>query len=153
MCADLEADPVAFPFLKAGYQVFVLRYSVGEASVCPNPLDDYASAAEMIRRRAGQWRTPRARRIQTVERARRAVGRDQPSPHAPLLPAIRLQHPMRMASAASRARFFAAHRQEFGERARKKKEGLRALINPTNKGESLHAQLSDPRHLLTPHRL
>ena len=56
MCADLEADPVAFPFLKAGYQVFVLRYSVGEASVWPNPLEDYEAAAEMIRRRAGEWK-------------------------------------------------------------------------------------------------
>ena len=50
MCADLEADPVAFPFLKAGYQVFVLRYSVGEASVWPNPLEDYEAAAEIDRK-------------------------------------------------------------------------------------------------------
>ena len=26
MCSDREADPVAMPYLKAGYQVFILRY-------------------------------------------------------------------------------------------------------------------------------
>ncbi|MFV0362638.1 MAG: hypothetical protein ACK5LL_06055 [Suipraeoptans sp.] len=30
MCSDREADPVAMAYLKAGYQVFILRYSVGE---------------------------------------------------------------------------------------------------------------------------
>lgn len=44
MCSDREADPVAFPYLEAGYQAFILRYSVGEDSVWPNPLDDYEQA-------------------------------------------------------------------------------------------------------------
>ena len=40
ICSDREADPVAMPYLKAGYQVFILRYSVKEYSVWPNPLED-----------------------------------------------------------------------------------------------------------------
>ena len=30
MCSDREADPVAMAYLKAGYQAFVLRYTVGK---------------------------------------------------------------------------------------------------------------------------
>ena len=28
MCSDREADPVTFPYLKAGYHAFILRYSL-----------------------------------------------------------------------------------------------------------------------------
>ena len=48
-CSDREADPVAMPYLKAGYQVFILRYSVKEHAVWPNPLNDYEQAMELIR--------------------------------------------------------------------------------------------------------
>ena len=55
MCSDREADPVAMPYLKAGYQVFILRYSVRADAVWPNPLEDYEQAMELIRSRAEEW--------------------------------------------------------------------------------------------------
>lgn len=54
-CSDREADPVAMPYLKAGYQVFILRYSVKENAVWPNPLDDYEQAMELIRSNEDRW--------------------------------------------------------------------------------------------------
>lgn len=48
-CSEREADPVAMPYLKAGYQAFILRYSVGKHAVWPNPLQDYEQAMERIR--------------------------------------------------------------------------------------------------------
>lgn len=50
-CSDREADSVALAYVQAGYQAFVLRYSVGEHSVWPNPLCDVEDALEMIRSR------------------------------------------------------------------------------------------------------
>lgn len=50
-CSARESDPVAFAYLKAGYQVFILKYSVGEHAVWPNPLEDVESAMELIRGR------------------------------------------------------------------------------------------------------
>ena len=50
-CSDREADPVAFSFLQAGYQAFVLRYSVAEHNTWPNPLEDVEQAMELIRSR------------------------------------------------------------------------------------------------------
>lgn len=55
MCSDREADSVALAYLKAGFQAFVLRYSVGEHAVWPNPLDDYEQAMTLIRSQAGEW--------------------------------------------------------------------------------------------------
>ncbi len=55
MCSDREADPVTFPYLKAGYQAFILRYSVGKHAVWPAPLNDYEEAMAMIRRNADEW--------------------------------------------------------------------------------------------------
>lgn len=55
MCSDREADPVVFPYLKAGYQAFILRYSVKENAVWPNPLNDYEKAMELIREKANVW--------------------------------------------------------------------------------------------------
>ncbi len=54
-CSDREADPVAMPYLKAGYQVFILRYSVKADAVWPNPLDDYDQAMELIRSKSDEW--------------------------------------------------------------------------------------------------
>lgn len=54
-CSDREADPVAFPYLKAGYDVFILRYSVGPDHHWPEPLDDYEKAMELIESRAEEW--------------------------------------------------------------------------------------------------
>ena len=50
-CSDREADPVAFCYLQAGYQAFILRYSVAEHAAWPNPLEDLEQAMEMIRAR------------------------------------------------------------------------------------------------------
>ena len=55
-CSDREADPVAMPYLKAGYQVFILRYSVKEHSQWPKPLEDYEQAMELIRKNAENWK-------------------------------------------------------------------------------------------------
>ena len=55
MCSDREAEPVAYPYLTAGYQVFILRYSVKKNAVWPNPLEDYEQAMELIRSRSDEW--------------------------------------------------------------------------------------------------
>ncbi len=54
-CSDREAEPVALPYLKAGYQAFILRYSLNEQAVWPNPLNDYEQAMERIRGEAETW--------------------------------------------------------------------------------------------------
>lgn len=55
MCSEREADPIAFPYLEAGFQTFILRYSVKENAVWPNPLNDYEQAITLIRERAEEW--------------------------------------------------------------------------------------------------
>lgn len=55
-CSGREADPVAMPYLQVGYQVFILRYSVKEYAVWPNPLEDYEQAMALIRENAEQWK-------------------------------------------------------------------------------------------------
>ena len=54
-CSEREADPVAFPYLKAGYHAFILRYSLNEQAVWPNPLNDYEQAMALIRQNADKW--------------------------------------------------------------------------------------------------
>lgn len=54
-CADSESDPVALEYLNAGFQAFVLRYSVGKNAAWPNPLDDYENAMECILAHAEEW--------------------------------------------------------------------------------------------------
>ena len=54
-CSDREADPVAMPYLKAGYQVFILRYSVSADAEWPNPLNDYEQAMETIIEKSEEW--------------------------------------------------------------------------------------------------
>ena len=54
-CSDREAESVAFPYLKAGFQAFVLRYSVEQNSLWPNPLEDYEQAMAYIQAHAGEW--------------------------------------------------------------------------------------------------
>ncbi len=51
-CSDREADPVAMPYLKAGYQVFILRYSVKEHSQWPKPLEDWRRISILFRQRS-----------------------------------------------------------------------------------------------------
>lgn len=55
MCSDREAEPIVMPYLKAGYHAFVLRYSLREHAVWPNPLNDYDEAMALIRRKAEEW--------------------------------------------------------------------------------------------------
>ncbi len=54
-CSDREAEPVALPYLKAGFQAFILRYSVLENAVWPQPLKDYEKAMALIRENAEKW--------------------------------------------------------------------------------------------------
>lgn len=55
MCSEREADLVAFPYLAAGYQAFILRYSVGHNAIWPAPLEDLEHAMDYIRARAEEW--------------------------------------------------------------------------------------------------
>ncbi len=50
-----EADPVAFQFMAAGYNAFILKYSLGADAVYPNPLLDLCQAMKMIRENAEEW--------------------------------------------------------------------------------------------------
>lgn len=54
-CSHREGEPVALEYLKAGYQAFILKYSVGSHALWPNPLEDYEQAMALIRDRADQW--------------------------------------------------------------------------------------------------
>lgn len=54
-CSKRESDPVAFAYLRAGFQAFVLHYSVGVHALWPNPLEDYEQAMTLIRENADQW--------------------------------------------------------------------------------------------------
>ena len=54
-CSDREADPVAMPYLAAGFQAFILRYSVGAQGGWPRPLEDYEQAMTLTRENAEKW--------------------------------------------------------------------------------------------------
>lgn len=54
-CSDREAEVIAIEYLRAGYQAFVLRYSVKKDAVWPNPLNDYEQAMELIKSKAEEW--------------------------------------------------------------------------------------------------
>ena len=60
-CSDREADPVAFPYLKAGYQAFILRYSLNEQALWPQPLEDYEQAIALIDEKAEEWHVQKDR--------------------------------------------------------------------------------------------
>lgn len=55
MCSDREADPVALAFSRAGYQTFVLRYTVTSKGKWPLPLEDYEEAMALIIENAEKW--------------------------------------------------------------------------------------------------
>ncbi|MBQ4153597.1 MAG: alpha/beta hydrolase [Clostridia bacterium] len=55
MCAPREADPIARRFLAAGYNAFVLYYSLGERAAFPQPLVDLSKAMKYIREHAKEW--------------------------------------------------------------------------------------------------
>jgi len=54
-CSDREAEVVAAPYMKAGFQAFILRYSTGEHKDWPNPLNDYEQAMELILSKEDEW--------------------------------------------------------------------------------------------------
>lgn len=54
-CSDREAEPVGFAFAKAGYQVFILRYAVGEHRGWPYPLEEYEQTMELIIEKQEEW--------------------------------------------------------------------------------------------------
>ncbi len=55
ICSDREAEPVALAYLKAGFQAFILRYSVHDHKLWPNPLNDYEQAIELIKKNKDIW--------------------------------------------------------------------------------------------------
>lgn len=58
ICSDREADPVALEFARAGYQAFILRYTVSaveKEKIWPHPLEDYDEAWEIIESHAEEW--------------------------------------------------------------------------------------------------
>lgn len=55
MCSDREADSVALAYAKAGYQAFILRYTVTGKGLWPLPLEDYEQAMELIEENAEGW--------------------------------------------------------------------------------------------------
>lgn len=61
-CSDREAEPVAMAFAAAGYNTFVLRYSIGkENAKWPAPLRDAEEALSMIYENAEKWHTDKAK--------------------------------------------------------------------------------------------
>lgn len=56
-CSDRETDPVALEYMRAGFNAFVLRYSVGEHATWPQPLEDYDAAMDYIKAHAEAWHT------------------------------------------------------------------------------------------------
>ena len=55
MCSMREAEPIAMHFLSMGYNAFILRYSLREASVFPQPLNDADEAMKLIIDNADEW--------------------------------------------------------------------------------------------------
>ncbi len=55
ICADGEADPPAEAYARAGFQAFVLRYTVGDQCRWPMPLEDYGQAVRLLKSKAGEW--------------------------------------------------------------------------------------------------
>lgn len=54
-CSSREADPVAFQYMAAGYNTFVLEYSTKEHAVFPNSLLDLCAAMKLIRENAEEF--------------------------------------------------------------------------------------------------
>lgn len=54
-CSARESDPVSFPYLQVGYQVFILNYSLNDHAEWDNPLKDYELAVKTIKENAEKW--------------------------------------------------------------------------------------------------
>lgn len=53
--SDREAEPVALAYAAKGYHTFVLRYSVAEKALFPQPFLDLGKAIETVRKNADRW--------------------------------------------------------------------------------------------------
>lgn len=62
-CSEREADPVAFAFLKAGYQAFILRYTCQPDGSWPLPLQDYEAGMKILYQRSKEWKIDSAKII------------------------------------------------------------------------------------------
>jgi len=60
-CSEREADPVAFAFLKAGYQAFILRYTCQPDGSWPLPLQDYEEGMKILHQRSREWKIDTAK--------------------------------------------------------------------------------------------
>lgn len=56
-----EAEPIAMKFWEAGFQAFVLRYSLNEHAAFPNALVDASRAVALVRERAEEYNVDPAR--------------------------------------------------------------------------------------------
>jgi Esterase/lipase len=54
-CSDREAEPVVLPFFAAGFNAFILNYSLGEECIFPVPLEDISKAIYEVRKNAREW--------------------------------------------------------------------------------------------------
>lgn len=54
-CCEREADPVAMCYTKAGYNTFVLYYTIGEKAVFPTSLIDLCKAMKYVRDNADRF--------------------------------------------------------------------------------------------------
>ncbi len=55
ICSDREAEPVALAYANAGYNAFVLRYTLKQKAPWPQPLKDYDEAMALLRKNSGTW--------------------------------------------------------------------------------------------------
>lgn len=55
ICSDREAEPVAMAYLNAGYNAFVLRYTLKNKGAWPLPLEDYEEAMALIEENSEKW--------------------------------------------------------------------------------------------------
>ncbi len=53
---EKEVEPIALRFLSEGFQVFVLKYSIGEMARFPAPFLDAAKAVMLVREHARHWK-------------------------------------------------------------------------------------------------
>ena len=53
--SEREAEPIALGYAKAGYQTFVLRYTLRQKGAWPLPIDDFDQAMELIKKNAAEW--------------------------------------------------------------------------------------------------
>lgn len=55
ICSDREADCIALEYLNAGFNAFVLRYTLKKKGAWPLPLKDYDEAVELIKKNKELW--------------------------------------------------------------------------------------------------